>query len=55
MTTASSSTKKKKQQKFIIDSKDCEYCNTWKNYGSDEDNATMEKLKRPEIYRYARE
>lgn len=34
----------KRRQKFIIDSKDCEYCNEWKAYGSDADNALMEKL-----------
>jgi hypothetical protein len=39
--------KQKTTKKFVVDSKDCEYCNMWKAYGSDEDNATMEKLRRP--------
>jgi hypothetical protein len=39
MLTLSTSTKR-----FIIDSKDCEYCNEWKAYGSEEDNAMLDKI-----------
>jgi hypothetical protein len=43
--TTSTSSSTKRRQKFIIDSnKECAYCNMWKNYGSEENNATLDKI-----------
>jgi hypothetical protein len=41
-------TKRKVQQQHrqpkLIDAKDCQYCKTWMDYGSDADNAMLEKI-----------
>jgi hypothetical protein len=45
MTTLST---KRRRQMFIIDSnKDCQYCNMWKAYGCQEDNAALDKISVP--------
>ncbi len=41
---------KQKTMKKFKDSKDCEYCNMWKAYGSDADNAMLEKLEKTRCF-----